>query len=48
MKDGLKVLGDGRLERRLRVKAHAFSRRAREEIEARGGEVEVISGGPVS
>jgi large subunit ribosomal protein L15 len=42
--DGLKVLGEGRLERRLLVRAHAFSRRAREEIEARGGQAEVIGG----
>lgn len=44
LKEGLKVLGEGRLERRLLVRAHAFSRRAREEIEARGGKAEVIGG----
>lgn len=40
--DGVKILGDGELERRLTVKAHAFSASARAKIEAAGGKVEVI------
>jgi len=40
--DGVKVLGDGELSRKLNVKAHAFSRSAREKIEAAGGTAEVI------
>lgn len=39
---GLKILGDGELDRSLTVKAHAFSESAREKIEAAGGAVEVI------
>lgn len=40
--DGLKVLGTGTIERKLTVKAHAFSASAREKIEAAGGKAEVI------
>ena len=40
--DGVKVLGRGNLERRLTVKAHAFSAQAAEKIRAAGGRVEVI------
>ena len=40
--DGVKVLGGGRLERRLTVRAHAFSRSAVEKIEAAGGRAEVV------
>jgi len=39
---GVKVLGDGELDRPLKVRANAFSRTAREKIEAAGGEVELI------
>lgn len=42
LRDPLKVLGDGDLTRRLEVRAHAFSRQAREKIEAAGGKAEVI------
>jgi large subunit ribosomal protein L15 len=35
--DGVKVLGDGELERKLTVTAHAFSKAARAKIEAAGG-----------
>ncbi len=38
----IKILGQGKLEKKLTVKAHAFSRSAREAIEAQGGTVEVI------
>ena len=40
--DGVKVLGDGDLKRALVVKAHAFSKKAKEVIEAAGGRCEVI------
>jgi large subunit ribosomal protein L15 len=39
MKDGLKILGKGELEKRLVIVADKVSRGAREKIEARGGEV---------
>ena len=40
--DGVKVLGNGTLEKKLTVKAHKFSITAKEKIEAAGGKVEVI------
>lgn len=40
--DGLKVLGDGELNRKLNVRATIFSATAKEKIEAAGGTVEVI------
>lgn len=40
--DGVKVLGDGDLEKKLTVKAHRFSKSAREKIEGKGGKCEVI------
>lgn len=40
--DGVKVLGDGDLEKKLTVCAHRFSKSAREKIEAKGGKCEVI------
>ncbi len=40
--DGVKVLGKGSLTRKLTVKAHAFSKKAKELIEAAGGVCEVI------
>lgn len=39
---GIKVLGNGSLEKKLTVKAHKFSMTAKEKIEAAGGKVEVI------
>ena len=39
---GVKVLGNGELEKKLTVKAHKFSITAKEKIEAAGGKVEVI------
>ena len=38
----IKVLGDGEIGRAVTVRAHAFSRSAREKIEAAGGSVEVL------
>ena len=40
----IKVLGGGELERRLTVRAHAFSATARRKIEAAGGTVDLIGG----
>lgn len=40
--DGVKVLGNGNLEKKLTVKANKFSKSAVEAIEAAGGTVEVI------
>lgn len=40
--DGIKVLGNGELNKKLTVKAHKFSKQAAEKIEAAGGKVEVI------
>jgi len=42
VKDGIKVLGDGNLEKNVSVKAHKFSKSAIEKIEAAGGKAEVI------
>lgn len=39
---GIKILGDGSLDRRLVVHAHAFSASARSKIEQAGGECHVI------
>ncbi|QFT87207.1 50S ribosomal protein L15 [Bacillus sp. THAF10] len=39
---GLKVLGNGSVEKKLTVRAHKFSSAAKEAIEAAGGSVEVI------
>ncbi|PYZ95638.1 50S ribosomal protein L15 [Alteribacter lacisalsi] len=41
-KDGIKVLGNGKLENKLTVKAHKFSASAKEAIEAAGGTTEVV------
>ena len=42
MKDGLKILGNGALDRPLTVKAHAFSSSAISKIQAAGGKSEVL------
>lgn len=41
-KDGIKILGNGELDKKLTVKAHKFSASAKEAIEAAGGNAEVI------
>ncbi len=41
-KDLVKILGDGELTKKLNVKAHAFSKTAKEKIEKAGGSCEVI------
>lgn len=42
MKDGLKILGNGDLSKKLTVKAHKFSQSAQDKIVASGGATEVI------
>ncbi len=41
-KDGVKILGNGELTKKLDVKANAFSKSAAEKIQAVGGKAEVI------
>ena len=41
-KDGVKILGNGELTKKLNVKANAFSEGAKAKIEALGGTCEVI------
>ncbi|MBD7983721.1 50S ribosomal protein L15 [Sporosarcina sp. Sa2YVA2] len=41
-KSGIKILGNGTLEKKITVKAHKFSASAKEAIEKAGGQVEVI------
>lgn len=41
-RDGVKILGNGELTKKLTVKANAFSKSAVEKIEALGGKTEVI------
>ena len=41
-KDGVKILGNGELTKKLTVQANAFSATAKEKIEALGGKAEVI------
>lgn len=40
--DGVKILGDGELEKKLTVKAHKFSKTALEKLEKSGCKIEVI------
>ncbi len=41
-RDGVKILGNGELTKKLNVKANAFSASAKEKIEALGGTAEVM------
>ncbi len=41
-KDGVKILGNGELTKKLTVQANAFSASAKEKIESLGGKAEVI------
>jgi large subunit ribosomal protein L15 len=43
--NGIKILGNGELTRKLTVCAHAFSASAKAKIEARGGSCELASSG---
>ena len=40
--DGVKVLGDGEIEKKLTVKAHKFSKTAVQKLEKSGSKIEVI------
>lgn len=40
--NGVKILGNGKLEKKLTVKAHKFSESAKKSIEKMGGKAEVI------
>jgi len=40
--DGVKILGDGEVSKKLTVSAHAFSTSARAKIEAKGGTCEIV------
>ena len=42
IESGLKILGNGQLERKLTIKAHKFTASAVEKIQAAGGIVEVL------
>ena len=42
VKDGVKILGNGELQKQLTVKAHRFSKQAEEKISARGGKAEAV------
>ena len=42
VQDGVKILGDGELTKKLTVQAQKFSATAKEKIEAAGGKAEVI------
>lgn len=42
VKDGVKILGDGTLEKNITVQAQRFSKSAIEKIESAGGKAEVI------
>jgi large subunit ribosomal protein L15 len=44
--DGIKILGDGDVAKKLSVSAHAFSASARAKIEAKGGTCELIGPKP--
>ncbi|MDR1665361.1 MAG: 50S ribosomal protein L15 [Clostridiales bacterium] len=41
-RDGVKILGNGDLQKKLTVRVHQFSKTAAEKIEAAGGKAEVI------
>jgi large subunit ribosomal protein L15 len=40
--DGVRILGDGDVTKKLVIKAHHFSKSAKEKVEAKGGTCEVI------
>jgi large subunit ribosomal protein L15 len=46
--EGIKILGDGELTKKLHLSAHAFSASARAKIEAKGGTCEVIGSKPAA
>jgi large subunit ribosomal protein L15 len=46
--DGVKILGDGEIDRAIHVKVHQVSKTARQKIEAAGGTVELIGAAPAT
>jgi large subunit ribosomal protein L15 len=44
--DGIKILGEGELSKKLTVNASAFSASAKAKIEAKGGACEIVSRKP--
>jgi len=46
--DGVKILGDGELSKKLTVSASAFSASAKAKIEAKGGTCEIVSRKPAA
>jgi large subunit ribosomal protein L15 len=46
--DGIKILGDGELTKKISVIAHAFSATAKTKIEAKGGTCQTIGAKPAS
>ena len=42
VKDGIKILGNGKLEKKMTINAHKFSKTAVEKIESAGGKAEEI------
>ncbi len=42
LKSGLKVLGNGDINKAITIKTHAISKTARQKIEVKGGKVEVL------
>lgn len=42
LKHGIKILGDGRLTKKLIVRAHTFSKSAHDKITSLGGTVEIV------
>lgn len=44
----VKILGDGEVTRKVTVRAHRFSKSAREKIEAAGGTAELLGAAPVA
>jgi large subunit ribosomal protein L15 len=42
--DGVRILGNGEVSKKLAIKAHHFSKSAEEKIKAKGGTTEVIAG----
>lgn len=42
LNEGVKILGNGEIEKKLTVKANQFTKSAKEKIEAAGGKAEVI------
>ena len=42
VRDGVRILGNGELERKLTVVAQGFTKSAQQKIEAAGGKVEVV------